>query len=188
MTYEYNLRRLFLPPIESLPIGEQLTHYRQRDLVPSHLYRLGTSLFGRSSLATRRRVFDAEHFPQHNGVNHYELLNKSLDGRAVPERDSSKSKLAKSLSEPSVKLSDAETEYKKWISDRKMLRTTLDSLGANEKWLLSKERTPLESTLLAKLRTKSRKEDPASAKLQVQLSEASCNSLDAGVFMFYSHR
>ena len=188
MTYEYSLRRLFLPPIESLPIGEQLTHYRQRDLVPSHLYRLGTSLFGRSSLTTRRRVFNAEHFPQHNGVNHYEQLNKSLDGRIVPERESGKGKLAKSLSEPSVKLSDAETDYKKWLSDRKMLRTTLDNLGANEKWLLSKERTPLESALLTKLRTKSRKQDPASAKLDVQLSEASCNSLDTGVCMLCSHR
>ena len=175
MTYEYNLRRLFLPPIESLPIGEQLTHYRQRDLAPSHLFRLGTNLFGRSSLAVRRRVFEAEQFPPRTGVNHQALLNKSLDGKTVPERrDPGKGQLVKSLSEPSVtSLSDSEAEYKKWLADRKALRSTLDSLGANEKWLLSKERTPLESSLLTKMRSKSRKEDKSSVKLDVQLSEVS---------------
>lgn len=152
MTYECDLKRLFLPPIECLPIGEQLTHYRQRDLVPSHLHRIGTRLFGGCSFNSRRRVIDASHYSPRNGINHQALLNASFDGKTNELHNRAGSKLTKSLSEPSIKLSDSESEYRKWLADRKVLRNDLDNLGATEKWLTSKERTPLETSLLTRLK------------------------------------
>ncbi len=172
MTYDYNLKKLFLPPIESLPIEEQLTHYRQRNLVPSHLHRIGTHLFGGSSFNVRRRVIDASHFSPHNGINHLALLNASFDGKIRETRTRTGFKLTKSLSEPSVKLSDSESDYRKWIADRKVLRSDLDSLGATEKWLTSKERTPLETSLLTRLRDE---KCLASAKPKVESYEVSEN-------------
>ncbi len=162
MTGDYSLNKLFLPPIESLPIEKQLTRYRQRDLVPSHLHRIGTRLFRGSSFNTRRRVIDASHFSPPNRINHQALLNASFDGRIREPHDKTSSKLTKSLSEPSVTLSDPESEYRKWLAERKVLRNDLDSLGATEKWLTSKECTPLEASLLTQLRDQKRL---ASAKL-----------------------
>ena len=171
MTYEYNLRRLFLPPIESLPIEDQLTRYSQRDLVPSHLHRIGTHLFGGCSFNARCRVIDASHYSPQSGVIHHTSLNTSLDGRTHERYDRTDSRFVKSLSEPSVKLSGSESKYRQWIADRKMLRHDLDSLGATERWLISKERTPLETSLLTRLRNDSKKKDRANTKLEVEISE-----------------
>lgn len=171
MTYEYNLRRLFLPPIESLPIEDQLTRYRQRDLVPSHLHRIGTHLFGGCSFNARRRVVDASHYSPQSDVIHHTLLNTSFNGRTHERYDRTYGRLVKSLSEPSVKLSESESKYRKWIADRKVLRHDLDSLGPTERWLTSKERTPLETSLLTRLRNESKKKDRANTKPEVEISE-----------------
>ena len=171
MTYEYNLRRLFLPPIESLPIEDQLTRYRQRDLVPSHLHRIGTHLFGGCSFNARHRVVDASHYSPQSDVIHHTLLNTSFNGRTHERYDRTYGRLVKSLSEPSVKLSESESKYRKWIADRKVLRHDLDSLGPTERWLTSKERTPLETSLLTRLRNESKKKDRANTKPEVEISE-----------------
>lgn len=172
MTYECDLRRLFQPPIDHLPLTEQLTYYRQRDLIPSHLYRVGTRLFGSSIAGARHRVIDASLQSPHKGVCHETLLQRSLDGKEASLalhhsiRTSSASikcnpgAIGRSHSVPSVshlgsENSDfSELQYRKWLLERRTLRENLDSLGANEKWLCSKERTPLESSLLMKIRNK----------------------------------
>ena len=51
----------------------------------------------------------------------------------------------------------SEQEYKSWVATRQHMRSDLEALGANEQWLCSKERTPLENGLLARLREKKRK-------------------------------
>ena len=56
----------------------------------------------------------------------------------------------------------SDQEYKSWLSARQCMRSDLEALGANERWLCSKERTPLESSLLAQLRQR-RKEKMAAA-------------------------
>lgn len=177
MTYEHNLRRLFLPPIESLPIEEQLTRYKQRDFIPSHLYRIGTHLFGGSAFNVRRRVIDAGQFSPPSGVGHHVYLNASLDGKTYEQSDKAGDN-DKIVSEPSVKLSDTESEYKKWLADRKIIRRDLDGLGANEKWLTSKERTPLEAALLTKLRNESKNKDTMKMNLDIKISEVSRTTTD----------
>ena len=178
MSYECDLRRLFKPPIDHLPLSEQLTYYRQRDLVPSHLYRVGTRLFGSSGIGARHRVTDTSFHSPSKGVCHEILLQRSLDGKeaslpshygmhtgsaGIKGHQQQFRAIRKSRSEPSVshlgfENSDfSEPQYRKWLSDRRTLREGLDSLGANEKWLCSKERTPLESSLLRKIRNKPRK-------------------------------
>ena len=57
----------------------------------------------------------------------------------------------------------SEQEYKNWLSARQHMRSDLEALGANERWLCSKERTPLESSLLAQLRQRREKMAGASA-------------------------
>ena len=42
--------------------------------------------------------------------------------------------------------------YKDWVGRRKKMRSMLDSIGAHEQWLSSKECTPIEAALLEKLR------------------------------------
>ena len=163
MTYEYNLRGLFRPPIDHLPPSSQLPFYRQRDLVPSHLYRLGTGIFGSEPLR-RRRVFDAALYLQPQKTPHGALLKRSFDGRPAPlvcRRLDAQSKEEKALSSYDqlnegriVGESFTEAQYKQWLSNRQSMRSNLESLGANERWLLFKERTPLENTLLSQLREK----------------------------------
>ena len=82
MAYEYNLRRLFRPQVDQLPLSEQLSIYHQRDLTYSHLYRLGTDLFGRSGIRTRRRLIDASVCSPQSLVPHRTLLQRSLDGKS----------------------------------------------------------------------------------------------------------
>ena len=60
MDYECDLRRLFRPPIDHLSSTEQLCRFRQRDMVPSHLYRLGLRLFTEKDKVCRRRVTTLE--------------------------------------------------------------------------------------------------------------------------------
>ena len=163
MTYEYNLRGLFRPPIDHLPPSSQLPFYRQRDLVPSHLYRLGTGIFGSEPLR-RRRVFDAALYLQPHKIPHATLLKRPFDGRPVPlvcRRLDAQSTEEKALSSHDqlnegrvVGEGFTEAQYKQWLSNRQRMRSNLESLGANERWLLFKERTPLENTLLSQLREK----------------------------------
>ena len=42
-------------------------------------------------------------------------------------------------------------EYKDWISERKALRNSLDSMGLSKSWLCGKERNPLEGKALRSL-------------------------------------
>ena len=162
MTYEYNLRGLFRPPIDHLPPSSQLPFYRQRDLVPSHLYRLGTGIFGNEPLR-RRRVFDASLYSPPQKTPHSTLLKRSVDGRPVPLVCSrldaqSKEKALSSCDQLNegqiVGESFTEAQYKQWLSNRQTMRSNLESLGANEEWLLFKERTPLENTLRSQLMEK----------------------------------
>lgn len=110
-------------------------------------------------------MFDASLYsPPHR--THIALLRRSFDGRPVPLVADSGKKLDSGFGEEKVNVSshsqlDSEqvvgkgnTEYQKWLSDRQHMRSNLERIGANEQWLLSKERTPLENTLLSQLKEK----------------------------------
>ena len=164
--YEYDLRRLFRPPIDHLPPVEQLQHYRQRDLLPSHLHRMGTGIFGNSPL--RQRVIDASLYSPPLRTPHIDVIRRSLDGRSPvtsrqPRNESSTIKepsgyIHRSLSDPAgiSALGFTEADYKQWLARRREMRSSLEGLGANKQWLCSKERTPLENTLLSQLRSRER--------------------------------
>lgn len=163
MSYDYNLQRFFKPPIDHLPVSEQLPYYRQRNLTHSHLYRFGQREIPTDVSFPRRRVIDASLYSPRHRVGHHALLQRSLDGQPQKGLTDNASKCQDYLySEPSVldvsaNSSDlSETQYRKWTVDRRELRKSLDSVGANEKWLCSKERTPLENSILARLRNKSK--------------------------------
>jgi len=183
MSYEYNLRKLFLPPIESLPEKEQLSRLKHRDLEPSHLYRLGTGLFGGTAFTTRTRVIDAEHFSTYSsgGVKHQTLIDTAFGCKDKTQHTNKTGRIVKSHSEPIV--SGPEEEYRKWLTGRKSLRSDLDSLGASEKWLLSKERTKLEASVLNRLR-ESKKQKTEGVTQEVEESEASTCTC---VFLSYKY-
>ena len=178
-SYECDLRRLFRSPLDHLPASEQLARYRQRDLVPSHLYRLGTKLLG--SHHPRRRVIDASLYTPQERTPHAQLIRRSWDGRTVASTSSgpestNQTHLARTNTLPvsaslaqeaprdaggrntmGLKARDFSMEdYRRWISERRELRASLDGLGASEAWLSSKERTPLEETLLSRLSSERR--------------------------------
>lgn len=192
-SYECNLRRLFRPPLDHLPASEQLARYRQRDLVPSHLYRLGTKLLG--SHGPRRRVIDASLYAPQERTPHVQLIRRSWDGRAIASTSSGPestnrthaalettlpvgASLAQEASRGAggknttgLKARDFSVEdYRRWVSERRELRASLDGLGASEAWLRSKERTPLEETLLSRLSSERRaaeRKAPVSAATEV---------------------
>ena len=180
MTYEYSLRRLFRDPIDHLPISEQLQYYNQRSLARSHVYRLGTSLFGGHAPTIRRRCIDATHYtavqrtPHTSHVRPSQTRHKvstdqnddvvqTYDGaghstqtplhwltmRCGPEVGSN-DRLHTAPHDDNI----SEVQYNKWLSHRRDMRGKLDNLGANRRWLLSKDCTPLENKLLSQLNKK----------------------------------
>lgn len=196
MAYEYDLRALFRPQIDHLPLSEQLLHYHQRDLSASHLYRLGTGLFGGSGIKNRRRLIDASLYSPPSLLPHTVLLNRSLDGRPPgPPTERKSSDLDCSSADYKIKKrygslpiltksgrldvesgSDTLTgvsaedftksQYQKWMEMRRRMRGSLEGLGTHKCWLLSKERTPMENTLLSDLISKGGKVDDQVLKIK----------------------
>jgi hypothetical protein len=142
----YGLNRLFRPQYDHLPIEEQLAHYHQKDLMPVHVYRVGMKVFGNSwsKPPIRRRVIDASCFLKPS-------LNKDQQPYCI--RMHQKTKECDNPEELQV---EKQREYKAWLHQRKELRENLDSIGANEKWLTSKQCTPIEAKLLTKLQEERR--------------------------------
>jgi len=111
-------------------------------------------------------VFDASLYSPPHRTPHSALLRRSFDGRPVPLVADSGKKLDSGFGEEKANVSSHSqldsgqvvgkgvTEYQKWLSDRQHMRSNLERIGANEQWLLSKERTPLENTLLSQLKEK----------------------------------
>ncbi len=142
----WGLRRLFRPSVESLPESEQLQFYHQRDFLPTHLYRLGINLFGKDS-RIRRRVIVA---PLGVTPTTQHQTNKTVQKKATvlktPHVDIEKKAIkTTTLSDDSF---DDREQLSKWISDRKALRHNLEHFGDCEKWLKSKQCTPLETSVL----------------------------------------
>lgn len=186
--YEYSLRRLFRQPIDHLPPSDQLQFYHQRNLVPSHLYRLGTGILGGSP--PRRRVIDASLYAPPGGTPHAQLIWRSLDGRVKPVGRSPTTKEGltsgacvrpRSLTDPAMAAHQfTEEEYRGWVGQRQRLRADLEAMGASQRWLLSKERTPLETFLLSHMRRgrgQGRREGPGKGD---QTEEVCCTSVWGG--------
>ena len=162
MSYEYNLKRLFQPQVDQLPLSEQLPHYYERDLASSHLYRLGTDLFKESGIKTRRRLIDASLYSPPSLLPHRALLKKYVDGTSPPPATESCSAKCKPLHLPTLKktldFSDSSLECgadyycHNWTEERQRIRNSLDGLSAYKCWLFTKERTPVENTWLFNLR------------------------------------
>ena len=139
-------------------VPHQLDNYRQRDLTASHLYRLGTKIFG-SEPPTRRRVHEAADFHPPEHTPHRANLRRTWDGKPlVPAR---KPLLVRRHSEQSlvgVRTADfTEDQYRQWVEERRGIRAGLDGMAVSERWLCSKTRTPLENNVLAEIRSKRRR-------------------------------
>ena len=129
-------------------------------------------------------MFDASLYLPPHKTPHGTLLKRSVDGKPVPLVCSgldaqSKEKALSSRDQLNegriVGESFTEAQYKQWLSNRQSMRSNLESLGANEQWLLFKERTLLENTLLSQLRekekaAKSRVEDREKVEVRSILS------------------
>ena len=131
-------------------------HYKQRDLTQSHLCRLGARLFG--SVSIRRRIIDSDKFLPPIKTPHATLLERNLDGMDLNKPEeldcTAKIPLAKPVESPTRAAEEgfSLTDYRDWLASRQELRLDLDGLGVTEKWLRSKECTPLENSLLAQFR------------------------------------
>ena len=167
---------------------DQLRRYRQRDLIPSHLYRLGTKLFGSEPL--RRRVIEASHYVPRELVPHAINLSRTWDGQPVA-RDEKPPVLQRRLSEQRLhNVSTSEfthDQYRQWMDERRRLRDGLDAMALSERWLCSKERTPLENKLLAELRSKRKAAIAASTPIPTTHSEVRALLLDTSSCTGDSH-
>ena len=141
---DYGLRRLFRPPFDHLPESQQLQNYHQRNFIPSHLYRMGVKLF-RKEPTVRTRVIDASYWIPKNDQTSAKTNWPSLSS---PLKDD-----FKPASAPTQYTVD---EYKNWIAHRQELRKNLEQLGGCEQWLLSKSCTPVEASVLERLRAQRR--------------------------------
>lgn len=128
----------------------------ERDLLPSHVYRLGVGLF--KSQPIRRRVIEASLFCPSLKTPHAELLRRTLDGRE--ERTTRPPPLLSPPEMPPAQPqalagSDVRTftedDYHCWLYSRRSMRASLDGAGLTERWLRSKDRTELEGGVLARL-------------------------------------
>ena len=140
-------------------LADKLHGYRQRDLTPSHLYRLGTKLFG--SEPVRHRVIDAAHYVPWKLVPHVVNLRRTWDGQPLDElRRERSEKLQRRHSEQNlndVSTSDfTQEQYRQWMEERKRVRKGLEGMAVSERWLCSKTRSPLENKALAELRSRRR--------------------------------
>ena len=157
-----------------MEVTNQLQCYRQRDLTPSHLYRLGTKLFG--SEPTRHRVIEAAHYVPRKLVPHTINLRRTWDGKPLEDVRSQRPViLQRRHSEQNlntVKTSDfTQDQYRQWMDERTQVRNGLDAMAISERWLCSKTRNPLENKLLAELRGKRRAAIAASAPITTTQSE-----------------
>ena len=151
---DLGLRRLFRPPIDHLPVSEQLKYYHQRDFVPSHLYRMGAKLFGKET-AVRKRIIEASILTT-TAKTHQHCNQKPHQADGRPLNTPLNSFFNQSKVKSPQKLSDE--DYQKWVSDRKALRENLEHFGDCKRWLMSKQCTPLESSVLKGLKSQDREE------------------------------
>ena len=149
---DYGLRRLFQLPLDYLPMEERLQRYKQRDLIPSHLFRVGIRLFGNAPL-TRTRVFEAS---QYSPPKWQPRVHPSRVLQPPDKEQEQEIKLDEALKSPRKPSEFTEADYREWVEERMRIREGLEDMGVNERWLCSKNRTPAEEHLLAQLREKNR--------------------------------
>ena len=169
----YNLRGLFRPQLDELPLSEQLVLYQQRDMTTSHLYRTGTLLFGSRGATIRRRTIDSSLYSSTDISPHARLFNRSLNG-GLPDflRGCKSAVYSHSYSDCSngttlptlVRNEDRDVlassdlyskfDYLKWIIDRQTLRRSVEGPDALKHWLMWKDQTPVENYLLTNLHTR----------------------------------
>lgn len=156
---------------EDRELEHELHRYRQRDLVPSHLYRLGKKLF--TTEPVRRRVIDAARYvpADRKLVPHATNLRRTWDGRPLESvHPESHPPLPRRHSDQNlnyVKSSDfTKREYRQWMDERKKTRDDLESMAISETWLSTKSRSLLENKLYCELREKRRAEIAATSQIQ----------------------
>ena len=130
------------------PTEEQVQHYHQRNFIPSHLYRVGVKLF-RKKAPVRQRVIDTTScwVPSARHQVPHPIMATRIDKLKNVEHVTQ----SQNKSEASSHL-----EYKSWLAQRQEMRKNLESMGAHEQWLTAKECTPIEATLLVRLREERR--------------------------------
>lgn len=170
--WRISLRRLFRPPLDSLPISEQLEHYHKRDFLPSHLFRIGLDLFGKNQ-DVRKRVIVASRPATHDsairpGEREQEVTRDSKSRKPIEPA----AILSSSISSDRY-TSSGGLDYRKWIAERKALRNNLEHFGDCEKWLMSKNCTEVERSVLdqfkIKKKTGSLTENPSATLTKVCL-------------------
>ena len=158
MAYEYNLRGLFRPQLDQLPLSEQVFLYQQRDMTASHLLRIGASLFESRGMSTiRKRMIDSIYYSSAGLSPHSKLFNRRLSGgyphfctgwKSAVHSDSDCNN--STLPELSIMSEDLDV-HDKWIADRQRLRGCIEGPDALKHWLRWKEQTPMENYLLTNL-------------------------------------
>lgn len=135
-----------VPSIERSPsLQEELQKYHQRDLLPSHIYRVGMKIFGKKPLS-RKRIINPS-------MTWKDPPATSIRNSLIKEPSLEKSTLLGSGKGPGTDSNVMSVDmYREWVGRRKEMRNMLDSIGAHEQWLSSKECTPIEAALLEKLR------------------------------------
>lgn len=158
MAYEYNLRGLFRPQLDRLPLSEQVVLYQQRDMTASHLLRIGASLFESRGMSTiRKRMIDSIYYSSAGLSPHSILFNRRLSGgyphfctgwKSAVHSDSDCNN--STLPELFITREDLDV-HDKWIADRQRLRGSIEGPDALKHWLRWKEQTPMENYLLTNL-------------------------------------
>lgn len=158
MAYEYNLRGLFRPRLDQLPLSEQVVLYQQRDMTASHLLRVGASLFESRRTSIRKRMIDSSYYYSSSGLSpHSELFNRRLNDGYPHSRTGWKSAVhsdsdCNNSTIPKLFITSEDLDvHDKWIADRQRLRGCIEGPDALKHWLRWKEQTPMESYLLTNL-------------------------------------
>lgn len=146
--WSISLRRLFRPPLDDMPTSEQLKYYHKRDFIPSHLFRLGLDLFGKNPQEVRKRIIEASR----PATTHDSITRPSDRVHEVASKPSAL--IPSSISSDHYQVDSPGFDYKKWVAERKKLRNNLEHFGDCEKWLMSKNCTDVESSVLEQFKMK----------------------------------
>ena len=142
---DLGLKRLYRPPIDKLPISEQVKFYNQRNLLDSKLFRIGNSIWGAQS---RTRIVNASY----DNKSNKQSTNKLPSEIEYDQPRGRNPNIERSVACTAKKLSTHIPRYREWLRNRKDINTDVNHMNLSEQWLLSKERTELETRVLRKTR------------------------------------
>ena len=153
----FDLARLFDPyNFDHIPKNDRLGLFKQRDLPHVRHYKAAVKIFGGPPHRTRQIVAPPMETPIKHRLGLYQNVftppePPSLNGplKPPPEPVKQPTEEEKAAAEENDKFS----KYKKWMAERKQLRSNLDNLGLNENFLARKpDKSELEKRVQAKYR------------------------------------